>query len=258
MLTFAYLIATFMTLWEVHATTVKTPTPEIYLFIAGQPPQVNNYRIPAIARTAQGTLVTIVEARSANSDCEKKWLVLRRSVDNGTTWGPMEDLFGPSQLPGTQTAGNPAVVYDTVTKALVVLFVIGDATHCNPGMWNMVISDEGSDGLRWGKARNVTEGLGKWAGAMPGPGTAAQEPSTGRLLVPLHYGAYGTDVIAISTDHGATWALSPSLFPKMDEAVVCALPNGSLMVNVRLQSHQRQPGWRKHLDASDSLRRHFD
>ena len=58
-----------------------------FLFVrAGQPSSVNNYRIPAVARTHKGTLVAIAEARSANNDCLKKWLVYRRSTDNGTTW----------------------------------------------------------------------------------------------------------------------------------------------------------------------------
>ena len=57
-----------------------------YLFVAGQPSSVNNYRIPAVARKHKGTVVAIAEARSSNSDCLKKWLVYRCSTDNGTTW----------------------------------------------------------------------------------------------------------------------------------------------------------------------------
>jgi len=48
-----------------------------------------------------------------------------------------------------------------------------------------------------------------------------------------HYGPYTNDVVVFSDDGGSTFTRSPSLLPKMDEAAIVELWNGTLMANMR-------------------------
>ena len=64
--------------------------------------------------------------------------------------------------------------------------------------------------------------------ALPGLKDAAQ----GRLRA-AHLGAYVTDVVYYSDDGGATWTVGGARLNKMDEAVVAALGDGSLLLNMR-------------------------
>lgn len=216
-----------------HAAEQANVTTPVDIFISGDM-GINNYRIPAIVRTGTGTLLAFAEARTQQSDCDTKWIVYRRSVDNGLTWTSVRNL---TVVPAPGTTGNPAVVFDAITSTVVVLYAIGDPQHCNPTQWTMVIDDQGSDGVVWGAPRNISSMLGPWAGTLPGPGTAAQLPPSsqwpGRLVAIAHYGAYDADQVIYSDDHGLTWSLSNTSLKAMDEAVVVALSNGSLMVNMR-------------------------
>lgn len=215
---------------------VLDPTAPVDIFVNPKSPLpdgVTNYRIPALVRTASGVLVAFAEARTGG-DCSPKWLVARRSADNGSTWSSIVEVAGAAPKNG-MTTGNPAVGYDAVTKTIVVAYAIGDASHCNPTRSMMVLTDGGSDGLFWTAGVNISASVGKWAGGLPGPGTLAQLPS-GRLIFPAHLGAYVADGVIISDDHGATWAPSASAsasFRAMDEAVIAATPAGALLLNMR-------------------------
>ena len=210
--------------------------PPLDLFTSGSPVSINDYRIPALIRTARGTLLVVAEARTTDNDCAVKYLVARRSVDGGTTWSDITTVFGPANLTASQGAGNPVVLYDAVTSKVLLHFSINDPQHCSPSLVTLQVDDGGSDGLVWGQLKNLSSALGEWNGATPGPGTGAQimaGPHAGRLIVPAHYGAYETDVTWWSDDHGDSWHLSTTLLPKLDEVVVVALPDGSLLLYAR-------------------------
>lgn len=224
------------TLALVQVQVVLGITDPVDVFTAGTN-GVADFRIPSLVATGKGTLIAFAEARlQSSSDCKSKYIAARRSVDNGTTWGPLVPVFG-NKLPTDETAGNPTVVFDVQTGRIVVLFMIGDAKHCNPGLSIMILDDDGSDGITWSTPRNISASLGAYAGALPGPGTAAQLPLSsawpGRIIFPAHLGAYVSDAVAYSDDGGDSWSLSETVFPKMDESVIAALPNGSLILNMR-------------------------
>lgn len=167
--------------------------PSVDIFIAGEPPEIADYRIPALVQTARGTLIAIAEARTTTtSDCDYKWLVFRRSTDNGTTWSPVEEIFGKNLTRGAG-AGNPAVVFDNVTGRVILHGSVNDPTHCSPSLWNFQLDDGGSDGTSWGGLRNITAEIAPFGGATPGPGTGTQlgpnSPAPGRLIIAAHYGA---------------------------------------------------------------------
>ena len=194
----------------------------------------NNFRIPALLRTPSGTLIAFAEARTAVSDCEPKSLVFKRSEDNGTSWGALQTLAAPA-APATWV-GNPTVVFDAQRNASLIVFAAGDAAHCNPGQWTFAATS-GDEGATWSAPRDVSADVGAWAGALPGPGTAAQVPAgaprAGRIVLPVHKGAYVADAVIFSDDGGATWAAGATALPLMDEAVVAALADGTLLLNMR-------------------------
>ena len=141
------------------AATVGTGTP---VFIPGTF-GARTYRIPALARTPGGTLIAVAEARTGG-DCDKKWLVTRRSLDNGTTWLPQEDVWG-RDLPDSLFASNPTIGFHPATGAVVLTFISASAAQCSPGIDSWVAVDGGSAGARWGAPVNISAALGAWRGA---------------------------------------------------------------------------------------------
>jgi len=196
------------------------------------------YRIPSLVRTKKGTLIAVAEARTTNKDCTYKFLAFRRSVDNGTSWSEVAELWGQS-LKSPQGAGNAVLVFDSVTERINLHGSVNAPGHCNPTLWTFMLDDGGSDGVTWNAPVNINHFLGKWAGATPGPGTATQVPIdapvpfAGRLIVPAHFGAYNEVIAWYSDDHGITWNISETPLPRLDEVVVAALPNGQLLLNAR-------------------------
>ena len=171
----------------VVAAVAAVAAPLQLLFEAGQPPSwgINNYRIPSLVATSRGTLVAVAEARTTDKDCTHKWLAFRRSTDNGTSWGPITELYGRA-LPQDQGFGNPVLVFDAVTSTIILHASVNDPRACNPTRATLQITDGGSDGVAWGAPTPLNPFLGPWAGATPGPGAGLQvppgAPHAGRLL----------------------------------------------------------------------------
>ena len=236
----AYLRSLLICMIAVCSIPVASMAPVVTLFTPGIPASwgVVIYRIPAFVRTARGTLIAVAEARTTNEDCTYKFLAFRRSTDNGTTWSDVAELWGQS-LKSPQGAGNPVLVFDSVTGRVNLHGSVNSPGHCNPTLWTFALDDGGSDGVTWNAPVNINHFLGKWAGATPGPGTATQVPIdapvpfAGRLVVPAHFGAYNEVISWYSDDHGITWNVSETPLPGLDEVVVAALPNGQLLLNAR-------------------------
>jgi hypothetical protein len=73
----------------------------------------HTFRIPAIVRATNGTLLAFAEGRkNSSSDSGDIDLVLKRSFDNGRTWGRLQ-IIGDD---GPNTFGNPLPILDA-TKA---------------------------------------------------------------------------------------------------------------------------------------------
>jgi sialidase-1 len=78
----------------------------------------HTFRIPAIVRATNGALLAFAEGRkhSAN-DTGDIDLVLKRSLDNGHTWGPLQ-VIGDD---GPNTFGNPVPIVDATNGRLLLL-----------------------------------------------------------------------------------------------------------------------------------------
>src|SRR6186713_2883865 len=78
----------------------------------------NTYRIPAIVRSTNGTLLAFCEGRkNSGSDSGDIDIVLRRSTNSGLTWLAMsvvQEEGGSAAI----TIGNPAPVVDETTGSI--------------------------------------------------------------------------------------------------------------------------------------------
>ncbi len=72
--------------------------------------EYNNYRIPALVVTNEGTLLAFCEGREAGDTGDIN-LLLKRSEDNGTTWSNEQVAWDDAD----NTCGNPCPVVDERT-----------------------------------------------------------------------------------------------------------------------------------------------
>src|SRR5690606_32694872 len=77
----------------------------------------HTYRIPAIVRALDGTLLAFAEGRvESPSDDGNIDLVLKRSADGGRTWGPLQVVIDD----GPHKFGNPVPIVDRITGRIVL------------------------------------------------------------------------------------------------------------------------------------------
>lgn len=185
------------------------------------------YRIPSILQTKNGTLVAFAEARAGScSDGAAYAIAVRRSVDGGETWSNVSFIGSMDYRVGNPTSvalqdGRAALIYVRHSKTCT--------GGCGIGNGIVYSSD---DGTSWSDPQDLSADFGPAKGALPGPGTALQLAS-GRILVVSHLGAYKNDYVSRSDDGGATFTTNAQSFPKMDEAALTQLSNGSVLLNMR-------------------------
>lgn len=230
----------------------------------------NVFRIPALIRCANGDLLAFCEARAAG-DASEIDLVLKRSTDNGQSWGALQvvqesddfrQLFAGT--PPDITVGNPAPVVDLL-----------DPRH--PGrIWlpftlendRVFVTFSDDHGLSWAPRREMTKAVKHegWGWYATGPVHSIQiqrGPHKGRLVVPADHrlGASGADrgpngaQALLSDDHGQTWRLGAVDASYEDglnanETTVVELNDGRLYFNTRDQ-HGPAPGTRGAAYSSD-------
>jgi len=200
------------------------------VFVSGES-GYSTYRIPAMMVTSKGTVLAFAEARkNSSSDAGDIDMVLKRSSDNGSTWGAAITIWNE---PGNVTVGNPVPVQDRDTGTIWILL-----TRDNKEVF-AVSSDD--DGVTWSKPRDITADVKKadWEWVATGPGHGIQLDS-GRLVVPADHSENGGlgkgemhSHITYSDDHGKTWKLGATLPDKTDESTAAQLADGSLYINMR-------------------------
>ena len=206
------------------------------------------YRIPALIRAKDGTLIAFAEARKNScSDTGDIDLVMKRSSDNGETWGPLVKIWDD----GANTCGNPAPVLDETTGTIHLLLTwnhgsddIGEI-NANTGIdtRRVYISSSNDHGANWSVPTEITSSTKRpeWGWYATGPCHGIQlksGPQAGRLLIPCDYIEIGTrrsfSHVIYSDDHGATWqigGISPS--EGANESTMAELSDGRLMLNMR-------------------------
>lgn len=198
------------------------------------------YRIPAIAVAKDGTVLSFIEGRKTMHDHAHNDVLVRRSSDNGKTWG--EHLIIRSNK---DVLVNPSPV--VLDNGDVLLFVeeFPDKFHARAGSHHALLTSgfgKGSQkslifrstdhGKTWSAAQDVTkiargkDGSLLTAGS-PAAGIQVQKGKyKGRILFPLYHTTwvekkrYNYLSLLISDDNGATWTRgSHAPNPKPIEAV---------------------------------------
>lgn len=163
---------------------------------------------------------------------------MKSSADGGKSWSNITYPFGK-----VFTSGQPNIVYDIVTKTVIL------QNEADSSNYQVTSTDNGAS---WSKPANIGAFIGKWKGTSTGPGRGLQLQNgghAGRILFIGHHGAYVDDVVWFSDDHGKTYNVSNTIFPKMDEAQLVELSNGSVVANMR--NNHYLPGDVRGLSRSD-------
>ncbi|WP_447943343.1 sialidase family protein [Microbacterium aurum] len=204
------------------------------------------YRIPALAVTAAGTVLAAYDGRPNLDDLPSPIdLLLRRSVDNGMTWDAQRVVRTGTGLDGF---GDPSLLVDGDTGrvflfhaagTLAGFFEAGEGTEPVDAVQHVDVSISDDDGLTW-THRRLTEQLkrpgitGIFAASGNGVSISAGEYA-GRLVQPMVLldGGEITAAAAFSDDHGDTWTLGTPVGGGTNESAIAALADGSLLLHSR-------------------------
>jgi sialidase-1 len=214
---------------------------QVEVFRAGQG-GYSSYRIPALVRSAKGTLLAFCEGRrNSAADSGDIDVLLRRSFDGGKTWQPVQTVADK----GTDTIGNPAPVVDRKTGAILLLLTsnpgtaterqITGATAPARTVW---IARSTDDGGTWSAPVEITSQVKRpeWTWYATGPGNGIQLRS-GRLVVPCDHNRRDDNSrhshLIYSDDHGATWHIGAVAEEKTNESAVAERHDGSLLLDMR-------------------------
>ena len=206
------------------------------------------YRIPAIVVAKDGSVLAFCEARKKGcSDTGNIDLVMKKSTNNGQTWGAMKVIWDD----GDNVCGNPAPVVDEETGDVHLLLtwnrgddheseIIAGTSTDTRRVFHLSSSDHGDN---WSKPKEITTTtkLPNWTWYATGPVHGIQlkqTPHKGRLVIPCdHIEAESKKYYShsiYSDDHGATWKLGGTTpEDQVNECSVAELPNGDLMLNMR-------------------------
>lgn len=225
-----------------------------------------SYRIPAIVKSPNGTLLAFAEGRVKGSgDFGDINIVLKQSPDNGKTWSQPTTVVNYDSL----QAGNPAPVFDITDpefpKGRLFLFYNTGNNHENEvrkgkglrEVWYKTSTDRGKT---WSEDVNITcqvhrpnqpnatyRFIEDWRSYANTPGHAMQFQSgkyKGRIFVAANHSAgepqkQFTDYAAhgfFTDDHGKTFRLSQTIdLAGSNEATATEISENGLMMNMRNQ-----------------------
>ena len=209
------------------------------------------FRIPAIVKTKNGALLAFAEARKlrSNGDSGDIDLMVRKSEDNGKTWGDMIKIWDD----GNNTCGNPVPIVDYETGRVHLLMTWNDGRD----KWGSIVGGTGyntripyytysdDEGKTWATAKkieNIKDDSWGWYGTGPNHGIQiAAGSKKGRLVSPNYYTKRVNGVelhqshVVYSDDGGKTWVAGQSTPEsyKVGECAIAELPGGKLMLNMR-------------------------
>lgn len=223
-----------------HSDAIASEVEKVDVFVAGEG-GYHGFRIPSLLRTDSGTLLAFCEARKNDlKDHGNIDLVLKRSTDEGKTWGPIELVYEEGGDENV-TIGNPCPV---ICDGMIFLHFCRDNNEVlfvtssdNGKSWN-TIGDEILDPTNH-TGRVKKKGWG-WYATGPGVGIQIKNgPKKGRLVIPCDHREKidGKWVmrshVFYSDDYGCGWKLGGSADIHTDECQVVELSDGRLMLNMR-------------------------
>ena len=210
----------------------------------------STFRIPAIIRTKDNTLLAFAEARrNSESDTGDIDLVMRRSEDGGRSWGDIIVVWDDAE----NTCGNPAPVVDAESGRIILLMTWNSGKDRERQIMRrtsldtrrVFICHSDDDGLSWSTPKQITDSVKpeEWAWYATGPCHAIQlqhKSHRGRIVIPCVHSLYDgkhtyyNAHLIYSDDCGESWEIGATL-KGGNESTVVELADGSLMHNSRWQ-----------------------
>lgn len=232
-----------------------------------------SYRIPAIIKNGAGELLAFAEGRvKGSNDFGDINIVLKKSADNGKTWGSMTTVVDYNDL----QAGNPAPVLDNsdpnFPKGRIFLFYNTGNNHegevrKGKGIREVWYKTSTDGGDTWSEGVNITLQTHRpnqplvnpaynfkedWRSYANTPGHAMQFGEgkyKGRIFIAANhstgepkkqfadYAAHGF----YTDDHGKTFKLSQTIVMEGgNEATAAQISNNRLMLNARNQKGDKK------------------
>ena len=190
----------------------------------------HTFRIPALAVAPDGTILAFCEGRRhGGDDYFANYLVLKRSTDNGVTWGDLQLLVGDPN----RTMNNPTVVVDRDTDTVWLAF----CRHA----YEVFVMKSNDSGATWSEPKNITNEakLPGWTKYDLGTGHGIQL-SSGRLVIPSSHKegtrtdwVYSHSHVIYSDDHGEHWKVGGSMGSGTNESQLVETQDAELYFNAR-------------------------
>lgn len=229
------------------------------------------YRIPALAKTADGKLILVVDYRYSKADIGNGPIDLRYKIseDNGKTWSQEYTNLGDgdaSKSSGNQwdyAFGDPSIVADCEDPNEVLVIAVGghvgyfSSTYSNPQHVVRFRSHDG--GTTWTKGDSLTYQIyNLYKGSVVGDPvgiflTSGKIMQSRYVKAGSHYRLYiahpfrgssrQADFVIYSDDFGETWKVlggkGVMASSGCDESKIEELPDGSVVISSRVQSGGR-------------------
>ncbi|PCE63146.1 sialidase [Sediminicola luteus] len=245
---------------QMASTIINTPF-TIDLFNKEMNDSVSCYRIPALITAPNGDLIAAIDERVPSCG-DLKWskdinIVLRRSSDNGTHWGPIETIV---DFPLGQSASDPSFILDQETKTLFLFYNYMDLDK-EKDVYYLHYVKSTDNGKSWSKPIDITAQIAKpeWHGDFKfitsGRGIQTQDGTLLHCMVNLDNGMH----VFGSKDHGNTWFLNDVPIAPANESKIIELSDGQWMVNARTNkkghryihlSNDKGKTWKSHADST--------
>ena len=206
------------------------------LFNAENNPEVSCYRIPSIITAINGDLIAAIDERVPSCG-DLKWsrdinIVIRKSSDNGKTWGKIEKII---DYPLGQSASDPSMILDKQTNTIFLFYNYMDLDNQKDIYYLKYISSN-DNGKSWSKSVDITNQISKenWKNDFKfitsGRGIQTKNGTLLHCLVNLQKGTH----VFGSNDNGKTWFITETPTSPGDESKIVELNDGSWMVNSRV------------------------
>ncbi|MEO7586867.1 MAG: sialidase family protein, partial [Arachnia sp.] len=212
------------------------------------------YRIAAQTQLNNGDIIAVYDGRPTMNDLPSNiTLLMRRSTDGGTTWGPQTII---RQEAAPNGFGDPSVLVDRETGKVFVFYAASinagfasSTTGQNANDPNVLHADysvSDDNGATW-THRRITSDIKQgraWGGMFAASGEGIQlrhGAHAGRLIqqYTVRIGGQNYAVSVFSDDGGASWQTSAPVGPGADENKTVELSNGDVMLNSRAAPYRR-------------------
>lgn len=243
-----YIMGTRFSLSEIDRKAQSLPS--VRDVFEGGTEGYHTFRIPALWYTQAGVLCAFAEGRATQNDHAANDIVLKRSLDGGVSWLPLQIVAEQ----GDDCLNNPLIVEDQEQGQLILMYQKYPLGYHESGVGPGYDSDticrsyiqfSQDQGASWSDPREITRMVKRptWATSIAGgPGNGIQlqqEPYKNRLVMPFNQGPAGKwKVYAVySDDGGINWTYGEVAFEKDpgygNEVQMVELSDGSILMNSR-------------------------